>query len=116
MRPLKPGETMKRRRGGAVEYFDSLGRNTYYCNREGKWVNKEWVRLPNGLDYETRVQTSGGYWRIHHYDIHTGKLLSELDSKGEKNLIDKRRQWNINDTQISAEIGEPYTGSSHQLF
>ena len=120
MRTPKPNETVKRRRGGSVEYFDELGRNTYYfSNSTYNWYEKEWVRLPNGEDKETFVESSSGYYRRHWYDIHTGELLREIDSKGEINLIDKRRQWNPKDDQLSLEYrskGKTVPGNAKELF
>ena len=120
MRGIKQGETRKNRRGGIYEYFDSLDRNTFYCNpNQMKWVSKEWIRLPNGEDRETFVESSTGYFRRHWYDIHTGELVKELDSRGEINLIDKRQAWNPKDDQISLEYrqrGNSVIGKSTELF
>lgn len=120
MRPLKANETMKRRRGGTIEYFDELGRNVFYYNpHKGVWYDKSWVRLPNGEDRETYVESNNGYWRRHWYDIHTGRLLKEIDSNGETNLIDKRRNWNPKEEELSEEYrtqGVTLIGNAHKLF
>lgn len=119
MRNLRENEILKKRRGGTFEYFDELGRNTFYANpNKGSWYSKEWVRLPNGEDRETFVEASTGYWRRHWYDIHTGELIRELDSRGEINLINKRQQWNPKDTQLSQEYRHrgKKTGASVELF
>jgi hypothetical protein len=119
-RDLRPGETIKRKRGGIIEYHDELGRNTYYFNpNQMKAYSKEWVRLPNGEDRQTFVEGSNGYWRRHWYDIHTGELLRELDSHGEINLVNKRMADNAHDTQHSLEYrskGKKTLGNSHELF
>lgn len=120
MRKPKENETVKKRRGGTFEYYDDLGRNTFYANpHKSVWYSKEWVRLPNGEDRETYVESNNGYWRRHTYDIHTGILIKEWDSKGEINLISKRQQWNPKDTQLSLEYknrGKSMPGASVELF
>ena len=121
MRALKANETLKEnKRKQTVMYFDELGRNTYWFSKSYlKWYHKEWVRLPNGEDRETFVEASTGYFRRHWYDIHTGELLREIDSKGEINLLHYRQQWNPKDTQLSKEYrerGKSYVGKSTELF
>lgn len=89
-----------------VQYFDELGRNTYYFNRKtGKWVEKRWIRLSDGRDKEIHVWTSDGYWRKHEYDIFRSRLVREFDSHANRrNLLDLRRAWNPHDNEISEEI------------
>ncbi len=104
MRNLKENETEKKR-GPILEYFDELGRNTYYYNYKTKvWYEKSWIRLSNGLDVEVEVEGSNGYWRKHYYDIHTNELIKEIDINGNKNLLQKRRLWNPKDNTISKEL------------
>jgi len=114
MRALNKNET-KKQRGSMVEYFDELGRNTYYWT-PSKWIDKKWLRLSNGEDREIEVISYSGYWRKHFYDIHACQLLKEIDSKGNKNLLDKRRQWNPKDTEISQENIKQETKKSSELF
>jgi hypothetical protein len=119
MRAPKANERVEKGWGGKIQYFDELGRNTYYSNPRTGWWEKEWVRLPNGEDRETFVQGSTGYFRRHWYDIHTGELLREIDSNGEINLIQKRREWNPRDEQLSLEYrkkGKWQSGKSTELF
>jgi hypothetical protein len=120
MREPRPNETVKRRRGGVIEYYDELGRNTYWNHpMYHKWYDKKWVRLPNGEDRETLIESSTGYWRRHDYDIHTGELLREIDSNGETNLVNKRHASNPKDTQLSKEYrdrGKSIPGNSIELF
>ena len=105
MRAKKDNERIVVKRGGFIEYWDELDRNTYYYNPQtGHYYEKEWIRLANGEDRESHVySSSNGYWRKHWYDIHTGRLLRELDSNGEINLISKRHKFNQNDEALSEE-------------
>ena len=115
MRALKPNETLKKRRGGIIEYYDDLNRNTFYNNpHQFKWYNKEWLRLSNGQDVETYVSSNTGYWRKHEYDCFTGVLLKEWDSNNNTDLLHKRKQWNPNDTQRSQEFKTRSIQESHK--
>ena len=87
-RAKKSNETVFKNTRNTIEYKDELGRNTYYMNlKEGKWYEKEWIRLADGRDKESHVWGSNGYWRKHFYDIHTGLLTHEIDSNHQKNLL-----------------------------
>jgi hypothetical protein len=106
MRQKKSNETARMSRGSVIEYFDEQGRNTYYYNKFiGIAYEKEWITLPNGEDREAYVEGKG-YWRRHWYDAETGELLRELDSQGQRHLLDKRQIFNPNDKAISKEIRE----------
>lgn len=88
----------------SIEYFDDLNRNTFYYNTGYKtWVDKLWLRLPNGKDREIYVVNHKGYWRKHSYDVFTGELLSEVDMHGNTNLIEKRKEWDPKDHTLSKE-------------
>lgn len=103
-RDQKPTEIVLKKTKWTVEYQDILHRNTYYINlRTDNWYEKEWIRLADGRDKESHVW-GASYWRKHFYDIHTGLLMNEIDSYGNKNLLDKRRGWNPEDNEISQEI------------
>jgi len=117
MRAKKPNENVVDNRN-ITEFFDELGRNTYYFNKKThSWVEKQWIRLSNGADKEIFVKTSGGYYRQHYYDIYKCLLVKEIDSHGNKNLLAKRQQWNPKDNEISQEILKPQSKKlSTQLF
>ena len=103
-RPMIQGETSKTNRF-TIQYFDSLGRNTYYYNKQTEvWYEKRWVRLPDNTDREVYVESSNGYWRKHIYDNITNQLISEIDICGVKDLLHKRQSWNKQDTEKSLEI------------
>ena len=116
MREPKPNETVKKRRS-CIEYFDELGRNTYYYNKNTyKWYEKSWTRLSNGLDVETYVEGQS-YWRKHFYDIHRCVLISEIDSEGKKDLRFYRQLWNPKDIALSEELMKNQkTDGSIELF
>jgi len=117
MRAPKTDERVRKLPYNRIEYYDQLGRNTYYCNsRNDTWYEKSWIRLSNGEDRETYIESNNGYWRKHWYDIHTGELLREIDVTGEINLVDKRFEWTKGkDSELSKEYKEKNLKKSTKL-
>ena len=88
---------------GTETWLDPQGNETLYISKNATWTLTQWVQLSNGKWKVARVDLSYGYWREHHYDIDRCRLISEIDLKGNTNLLYKRLDFDSTDTEISEE-------------
>lgn len=83
---------------------------------DNSWTRREWVHLNNGHWRCKKYMQDNGYVREHIYDFVTGRVISEIDSAGRKDLADVRvreilsiRELTITpiDYFVSLELADP---------
>lgn len=125
-------EGKERHDGKWVEFKAKCNHNLLEFDRmrsDMSWTKREWVHLDNGHWRCSRYSQDSGYIREHKYDLATGRVISEIDTAGNKNLLDKRvteiqsiRELSITDTdyfislELENEIAPKQSAKTNPLF
>jgi hypothetical protein len=74
----------------SVAICDEHLNHVRHSRSNGSWFKKEYVQLESGIFRVSKFMADTGYMREHHYDLKTGRVISEIDSSRNINLLDIR--------------------------